>query len=330
MLRTIDQLDLDLGNFAELQNGIVLPSSGGNASPIKPHLLLQNPAGRLNNPALNLVQNTVRIDHASAINRRHHADDANGFSDGDLGDHCRVITDIFVAGKADANTRRPITLTPWLPACFGHHGVNHRMCAFIVEMPKAKFNRVDLCGCSQFVHERFDRKDIDIGAQGTQRGGANGHGRDGVVTHIFCREIVIRHGIALASTTHGQRHVGRGGRLEPLVKMPSRQQPRLRSTSWPGNVSIAPNFFFPFTDETIRRNHTFEFDHHGGPQRLPSKLILSHPLHAQRLTLHSLGQQHRIKGGVIRTVVAITTRPFSVSCSHLIWRQLKNFRNFVT
>src|SRR5205085_8489090 len=63
----VDQLDGDLGHFAEAQYRVALPIARTDAVLVEPHAFLQGPAEALHDAAFELVDRAVRVDDEPAI-----------------------------------------------------------------------------------------------------------------------------------------------------------------------------------------------------------------------------------------------------------------------
>ena len=71
--RLVEQHHLDLRHLFEAQDRVVVPRARGHARAVEAHRLLERPARRLDDAALDLVDDAVRIDDLPGIDRRHRA-----------------------------------------------------------------------------------------------------------------------------------------------------------------------------------------------------------------------------------------------------------------
>src|SRR6266511_1420022 len=67
LIRTVDQLDLDLRRFRHGEDRIAGPVARQNPAPIETHLLLQRPAHRLDDAAFDLAGEPIGIDDQAGI-----------------------------------------------------------------------------------------------------------------------------------------------------------------------------------------------------------------------------------------------------------------------
>src|SRR5437762_9325909 len=102
--RPLDDLNLDIGHFAEAQDRIFRPARAGDALAVEADALLQHPARSLNGAALDLVDDAVGIDRFADIDGKRQFPDADLLGALDLGDRSAIGTGVLVAGKAHAMT----------------------------------------------------------------------------------------------------------------------------------------------------------------------------------------------------------------------------------
>src|SRR5262249_56830061 len=121
LVRTVDQLDLDLRRFRHGEDRIAGPVARQNPLLVETHLLLQRPAHRLDDAAFDLAGEPIRIDDQPGIDRRNgvrHAHHAAAAVDLDLRHHGYVASQVLVLGKADAAAARAVALLAGGPGGF--------------------------------------------------------------------------------------------------------------------------------------------------------------------------------------------------------------------
>src|SRR5438067_6004585 len=133
------------------------PVLAGDASVIESVRLVQGPARRLHNAALDLVADAVRIHRLPAIDRRHRAYDPNppGISvDRDLCCYRRIGPKVLVASEGEtAAITRPLAIVP--TEMFGR-GHDHVASARIVKVAQPELDGIDAGGRGQLVHKALD------------------------------------------------------------------------------------------------------------------------------------------------------------------------------
>src|SRR6188472_3841803 len=98
----VDEADVDLRHLGEAQDRVALPAVGGDPTVSEANALLEGPARRLDDAALDLVRRAIRIDHQAGIDGRPDAGETNLLVDLDLGHHRGIGGAVLVAGKTDA------------------------------------------------------------------------------------------------------------------------------------------------------------------------------------------------------------------------------------
>src|SRR5215203_2426994 len=103
-IRPLDDLNLDIGHFAETQDRIFRPARAGDALPVEADAFLQNPACGLNGAALDLVDDAVGVDRFADIDGQCQFPDPDLLRALDLGDRSAIGAGVLVAGKGHAVT----------------------------------------------------------------------------------------------------------------------------------------------------------------------------------------------------------------------------------
>src|SRR4051794_41699004 len=98
----LGEADIDLRNLGEAQDRVALPVVGGDPPVGEANALLEGPARRLDDAALDLVRRAIRIDHQAGIDGRPDAGETNLLVDLDLGHDRGLGGAVLVAGKAEA------------------------------------------------------------------------------------------------------------------------------------------------------------------------------------------------------------------------------------
>src|SRR5215216_3240572 len=101
-IRPLDDLNLDIGHFAEAQDRIFRPTGAGDALPVEADAFLQHPARGLNGAALDLVDDAVRVDGLADIDRQCQLPDTDLLGPLDLGERSAIGAGVLVAGKGHA------------------------------------------------------------------------------------------------------------------------------------------------------------------------------------------------------------------------------------
>src|SRR4029078_56622 len=115
----VDQLDVDLRHFAELEHWVGLPVERGDAV-VKTDLLLEHPARRLGDAALDLIHDAVGIDHETGICRAPYVVQPYVFIDGKLNDDSGVGGLVLISREGKAASAALATGSAGLP--FVHSG----------------------------------------------------------------------------------------------------------------------------------------------------------------------------------------------------------------
>ena len=150
---------VDLGHFGEFDDGVGAPFARRHGGAVERDFLHQRAAGRLDDVAVDLVADAVRIDHQAGIlpgDHARHADIAGRLVDGDVGDPGRprravarkLAVDIERIGKAApahdvALGFRFLPDRPRLPAGALGHRVDEIDRARVLQIAQAVFDRID-------------------------------------------------------------------------------------------------------------------------------------------------------------------------------------------
>src|SRR5579862_2861584 len=153
MVERLDQRDLDFRDLVESDDRIVLPRVSGDASVIEFDLLFQRPADRLNDSAFDLVPHAVGIYDETGVNCTPNPPHANFVIDLDLRDHSNVCGRILISSETDAEGAARATFGAVAPSGHARSSLKDLACARIAEISHAEFERIDICGVGQFVHE---------------------------------------------------------------------------------------------------------------------------------------------------------------------------------
>src|SRR3984957_3870547 len=98
----IDEDAVNLWHFGEPQDRVAVPGERGNAAGVELYLLLQRPACRHDDAALELVDGAVGIDDQAPVGRTPDVTQAHFDVYLDLDDHSGVGAAVLVAGETDA------------------------------------------------------------------------------------------------------------------------------------------------------------------------------------------------------------------------------------
>src|SRR5882672_11684421 len=128
-LGAIEQHHLDLRHVPEMDDRIVRPRLRCDARAVVSHRFHQRPARGLDDAALDLVHDAIRVDDLPGIDRRHGAHDAHLAAraiDFDVGDHRHVTRQVLVLGEREPSPASAVTLRIWLPASALRGRFDHR------------------------------------------------------------------------------------------------------------------------------------------------------------------------------------------------------------
>src|SRR3954466_8490388 len=89
-------------------------------------------------------------------------------------------------------------------------------------------------------------------------------------------------------------------------------------------MRIAPYLMVPITNGPVLSQACREVRNHRWPEGLPSMLLLSHPLNADRHIRVCAGDQRSIRGCIVRAVVSVTTGAFHVNAANVFLRQAQH------
>ena len=134
------------GHLRHGQDRIARPVARSDAVAVEPHLLVQRPARRLDDAALDLVGQPVRVDDLTRIGRcegARHLDRAARAVDFDLGDHRddRPARFLYLA-KPMPRPRVPSPFSPGLPVGLLGDRLDHRARARVLQVREAKRDRI--------------------------------------------------------------------------------------------------------------------------------------------------------------------------------------------
>jgi hypothetical protein len=62
-----------------------------------------------------------------------------------------------------------VALLSWHPTSLVHGGLKYGSGSGIPEMSETECERIDASGVGEFIHEGFDRKDVSVRSQGSER-----------------------------------------------------------------------------------------------------------------------------------------------------------------
>ena len=202
LARARDDMRLDrVRHGVEAQDRIARPIDAGDARLVEGDALVERPAHRLQDAALDLAADAVRVDDLAGIGGRDGADDARAPALAlhlDLDREGAITGRILVTREGEAAPAAVRQLDPRLPAEALGGEVDDVAGARIGEMAQAKFDRVGAGGCRQLVHEALEREDVEISAERPERRDAQRHVLDEVPDDALLRKSVERHGVAVA------------------------------------------------------------------------------------------------------------------------------------
>ena len=165
--------------------------------------LVQRPAHRLQDRAFDLVDQPVRIDHLTAVDRRHRAHQARRVrSRGSPRPRWRWRNRPPDSCSAQRQSRSRDSAAAFCPFCqpkpWAAFSMTSRPRA-IVEMLQAELDRIGAGDAREFVHETLDREHVVIGAERPHRRNPHRHRRDEVMHHLRVGKFVDRDRVAIAA-----------------------------------------------------------------------------------------------------------------------------------
>ena len=163
-----------------------------------------------------------------------------------------------------------------MPAHLVGRRFNHRLGAVVGQMRQPERRRVGSSGVGQFVHKRFDGKDVGIRPQAAEGGGAERAVGNVVGNDPLVGKIVERVGVAIAASMVAQKEGLWGAGKRPF-SVPRRHQPRT-IPHWPGatHVGVAPHVMVPVGDVAVVERRR-QLHHHRRAIRFPTVFIVAHP-----------------------------------------------------
>src|SRR4051794_12755198 len=171
---SLDDLNLDIGYFAEAQDRIFRPAGAGDASSVEADALLQHPACGLNGAALDLVDDAVGIDCFADIDRQCQFPDTDLLGALDLGDDSAIGAGVLVAAKAHAMA--DARLLRGLPFGAPGNGADDILGPLIPQVAQPERNRILAALGGDFIEDGFNRKHIALPTKRPQRRSADWHG----------------------------------------------------------------------------------------------------------------------------------------------------------
>ena len=116
-----------------------------------------------------------------------------------------------------------ITLLSWRPARLVRSSLKHSPGSGIFEMRKTERQRVDAGDVGEFVHERFDREDVSVSSQRSERSVSYGRIEQKMISDLLPREFVGGYRIAV-SVAERLRNMGRRRFGEGRAQIPGSEK----------------------------------------------------------------------------------------------------------
>src|SRR5436305_3177239 len=92
-------------------------------------------------------------------------------------------------------------------------------------------------------------------------------------------------------------------------------------------MGVTPDFKIPVGDRAIAVERCLQLRHHRWPERLPSVLLLAHPLYTDGNARQFTRNQRGISRCIIGAVVAITAGALDVDTANARWRHAQHLRD---
>src|SRR5947209_8483644 len=92
-------------------------------------------------------------------------------------------------------------------------------------------------------------------------------------------------------------------------------------------MGVTPDFKIPVGDRAIAVERCLQPRHHRRPERLPSVLLLAHPLYTDGNTRQFTRNQRGISRGIIRPVVAVTPGALDMDTANAGRRHAQHLRD---
>src|SRR5215831_18795221 len=141
----IEYMNLEVvRNFAKAQDGIAAPVAARDSRAIKRNALMERPACRLQDSALDLVRDAVRVHRFTTINRRDHTLEPHAAAIPVNLNFCgqrEIRGEIFVSrkGKTATTVLPPLVVRP-AETLSGH--LDDRLCPRIIQMAEPEIDRI--------------------------------------------------------------------------------------------------------------------------------------------------------------------------------------------
>ena len=135
--------------------------------------------------------------------------------------------------------------------------------------------------------------------------------------HLQVGDVVAGHRVAGGTHGAGGRAVGRGRHRLPAGQVGQGEQPRIAAAAGAADEPVAPHVLAPGHDPAPVVEPGGQPGQHGRTERRPAHLVLAGPQHPDWPAGHGPGEQHRVQGGVIGSVVAVGACPLGVVHGHL-------------
>ena len=104
------------------------------------------------------------VDSLADVDRKRQPFDPDVIGTFYLGNHCTISAGVFVSRKADAVTAAHLLF--WLPPGVFSHQPYYILRSSIPEVPQPEQHGIFAVRARQFIDERFDCKDVRLGAKG--------------------------------------------------------------------------------------------------------------------------------------------------------------------
>src|SRR4029077_15483565 len=152
-------------------------------------------------------------------------------------DRC-VHPDALVSAKGHAASILAIALLPWNPARFVSDSLKHRLGPGIPEMSQAERQRVDAGGVGKFVHDGFDREDVSVCSQRSERSVSHRRIEQEMVSDLLPRQFVVRYRIAV-SVAERLGNMRKGSFDKGRAQIPSGEKVHTAGLTRPHRMTVA-------------------------------------------------------------------------------------------
>ena len=194
----------------------------------------------------------------------------------------------------------------------GHHGdlLDHAPRTRIGKPFQPIGDRILSGSLGEFIHERFERKDVRHRAETAQSGRAPRRLRHEVMDDSFRCNVVEWFTVARGAAAGSLRDVDRRWNGRRIRQSLCSEQ--IGAATWPTLMGAAPDFGRPIDGVTCVIHLGADLHHHRRADRFEGELLLPSPAHADRPARHPQRNHRGVGCGVVGAVMAVASRPLDM------------------